>query len=225
MKVRVLAFAGVRQIVGQSELEIELPDGSRLEDLQRALGERFPDLVDYWGRLAVAIDGELAGTGNALTDGAEIALLPPVSGGRGGAVGLVDGPIDADAVTASVAAPGSGAVVVFSGTVRDHHQGRSVTHLTYDAYRPMALTVLGRIVREIEDGDPEVTLAITHRLGEVPAGQPSVVIAAASPHRESAYAASRQALERLKREVPIWKLEHYADGGETWREEEPLRAG
>ena len=99
-----------------------------------------------------------------------------------------------------------------------------MTRLTYDAYRSMAVEALGRIVREIEDADPEVTVSISYRLGDVPVGQPSVVIAAASPHRDAAYAASRLALERLKREVPIWKLEHYEDGGETWREEESLRA-
>ncbi len=224
MKIHVLAFAGVRQIIGQSELELELPEGSRLVDLHRALEDRYPDFADYWGRLAVAVDGELAGPEAPLADGAEVALLPPVSGGRGGAVGLVDAPIDEASVVASVARAGAGAVVVFQGTVRDNHQGRAVIRLTYEAYRPMALEALGRIVSEIESGDMEVTVAITHRLGDVRVGEPSVVIAVSSPHREAAYRASRLALERLKREVPIWKLEHYADGDERWREEEPLAA-
>jgi molybdopterin synthase catalytic subunit len=98
-----------------------------------------------------------------------------------------------------------------------------VARLTYTAYRPMALAALERIVRELEMTG-EARVAVVHRLGEVPVGEPSVVIAAASAHRRAAYEASREALERLKREVPIWKREHYADGEAAWREEEPLVA-
>ena len=86
----------------------------------------------------------------------------------------------------------------------------------------MAEEVLARIVRELEAGGKRLRMDIVHRLGEVPVGEASVVIAAASPHRAEAYEASRQALERLKREVPIWKRESYADGDCVWREEEPL---
>ena len=88
----------------------------------------------------------------------------------------------------------------------------AVERLTYSAYRSMAEERLARIVREIEAAGENLAIAIVHRLGEVPAGEASVVIAAASPHRAAAYEASRGALERLKHEVPIWKREHYAGG-------------
>jgi molybdopterin synthase catalytic subunit len=100
-----------------------------------------------------------------------------------------------------------------------------VARLTYAAYRPMAERTLGRIVADLEAAHEDLRAAIVHRLGEVAVGEASVVIAVASPHRDAAWAASRQALERLKREVPIWKREHYADGGAAWREEEPLAPG
>lgn len=135
---------------------------------------------------------------------------------------LVDGPIDVGAVEHRVADPACGAVLLFLGTVRDHHAGRRVTGLTYTAYRSMAAAALRRITAELEAGGERLRLAIVHRLGEVPVGEASVAIAAASPHRAAAYEASRQALERLKREVPIWKREHYAGGEAAWREEEPL---
>jgi molybdopterin synthase catalytic subunit len=135
---------------------------------------------------------------------------------------LTEDPIDAAALVAAVASPRRGAVVLFLGNARDHHRGRAVTHLAYDAYRPMAEARLERIVAELSDPDAEVAVEIVHRLGEVPAGESSVAIAVASPHRAAAYEASRVALERLKKEVPIWKLEHYADGAAAWREEEPL---
>ena len=219
MKIRLLAFASAGDALGATETEIELPEGSRVADLRARLDRDHPALAPLWPRLAIAVDGRIAGQDEALSDGIEVALLPPVSGGSGLAE-LVDGPIDVDRVVRSVEAPGFGAVVVFLGTVRNHHAGRTVEKLTYSAYRRMAADTLAKIVSELEAGGPRV--AIVHRLGEVPVGEASVVIAVGSPHRAAAYEASRTALERLKAEVPIWKREHYAEGEAVWREEEAL---
>jgi molybdopterin synthase catalytic subunit len=222
MRVCVLGFAGVREIVG-SKLEFELPEGSTVAELTTELERRFPELIPYRGRLAVAIDGQLATPESTLRESAEVALLPPVSGGAPETlVELVHGPIPIDEISVRIARPDAGAIVTFSGTVRNHHRGRSVTHLTYDAYEPMALERLARIAAELEIEYPGVRVAISHRLGDVAAGDTSVFIAVSSPHRQAGYEASRQALERLKSEVPIWKREHYADGEAAWREEEPL---
>lgn len=135
---------------------------------------------------------------------------------------LVRDAIDVAAVERLVADPSCGAVLLFLGTVRDHHGGRRVARLEYSAYEPMARERLATIVRELEDEADGLRVAIVHRLGDVPLGEASVVIAVASPHREAGYEASRTALERLKREVPIWKRETYDDGEVAWREEEPL---
>jgi molybdopterin synthase catalytic subunit len=222
MKVRVLTFAGVREILGAGEITIELPAGAGIAELRSALESDHPALESYWDRLAVAVDGKLGEDAPRLRDGSEVALLPPVSGGTDAQELLTDGPIDVPAVARRVAARGRGAVLTFEGRVRDRHHGREVTHLIYDAYRSMAEASLRRIIDEIEAESRELSLAIVHRLGRVAAGEASVVIAVASPHRDAAYRASREALERLKREVPIWKNEHYADGSSRWREEEPL---
>lgn len=233
MKIRLLAFASASDALGAAEREIELPDGSDVAALRAELVRRHPELDALWSRLAVAIDGEIAGPAAPIPDGAEVALLPPVSGGSAGASGsvaapprppaaLTDEPIDAVAAIAAVSSPSRGAVLLFLGTVRNHHGGRTVERLTYSAYRSMAEERLLRIVREIETEGDDLGLAIVHRLGEVPAGEASVAIAAAAPHRAAAYEASRRALERLKKEVPIWKRESYAGGEEAWREEEKL---
>lgn len=222
MQVRVIAFATASDIVGRLPLTFSLPDNSRLTDLRHLLAERFPAIDTLWPRLAIAIDGELSQMDRQLSDGCEVALLPPVSGGSGDPPVLVDEPIDVAALESRVRNRSCGAVVLFLGTVRDHHQGREVTALTYSAYRPMAETRLRAITTELEVGDEGLHVAIVHRLGEVPVGEPSVAIAVSSPHRAAAYDASREALERLKREVPIWKRERYADGETIWREEEPL---
>ena len=223
MKIRLLAFASAGDALGATEMELELAEGSRVADLRSRLDRDHPKIVPLWPRLAVAVDGRIVPPEEALRDGAEVALLPPVSGGSEPLLAeLVDGPIDTERVVAAVSAPGRGAVVVFLGAVRDHHAGRPVEKLTYSAYRAMALEGLRRIVADLEGSHKDLRAAIVHRLGEVPVGEPSVVIAVASPHRAAAYEASRTALERLKAEIPIWKREHYADGGTAWREEEPL---
>jgi molybdopterin synthase catalytic subunit/molybdopterin converting factor small subunit len=224
MKIRLLAFASAGDALGASEVELEMPAGSRVADLRDRLDREHPGIIPLWPRLAVAVDGRVVSTEEPLRDGVEVALLPPVSGGSDDPLRteLVDGPIDTGRAVAAVSGPGRGAVVVFLGTVRDHHAGRSVEKLTYSAYRPMALEGLSRIVADLEAGAPGLRAAIVHRLGEVPVGEASVVIAVGSPHRAAAYEASRTALERLKAEIPIWKREHYADGEAAWREEEPL---
>lgn len=233
MRIRVLAFASASDALGAGELPLELPAGSTVADLRSLLEERRPELAGLWSRLAVAVDGKVVAAGAELSDGSEVALLPPVSGGGPGPepaapaavrprAELVEAPIDVAQVAAAVSAPSRGAVLLFLGTVRDSHRGRRVERLTYSAYRAMAEARLAAIVAEIEAAGDDLALAIVHRLGEVPVGEASVVIAAASPHRAAAYEASRRALERLKHEVPIWKRERYADGEASWREEEPL---
>lgn len=224
MKIRLLAFASAGDALGAHEMEMEMPDGSRVADLRVRLDRDYPKLAPLWPRLALAVDGHIVSADAPLVDGAEVALLPPVSGGTDGSLRaeLVDGPIDTGRVVASVSGPGRGAIVIFLGTVRDHHAGRPVEKLTYSAYRPMALEGLRKIVTDLEASSPDLRATIVHRLGEVPVGEASVAIAVASPHRAAAYEASRMALERLKAEIPIWKREHYADGEAAWREEEML---
>ena len=226
MRIRLLAFATAADTLGP-ERDLDLPPGATVADLRDRLLADFPPLVRLWPRLAVAIDGRLARPEEEIPDGAEVALLPPVSGGapdrsERARAALVEGPIDVSAVSSSVAGPGRGAIVLFLGTVRNAHAGREVAALAYSAYRRMAEEKLAEIVADLEAQGTDLRAAIVHRLGDVPVGEPSVAIAVASPHRAAAYEASRTALERLKAEVPIWKRERYADGSEVWREEEPL---
>jgi molybdopterin synthase catalytic subunit len=126
-------------------------------------------------------------------------------------------PIDAAAVTALVSEPDCGAVNTFIGLVRNHNAGRRVTRLDYEAYAPLAVKAFEQIDAEARERWPSVQLAIHHRIGGLAIGDASVVIAAASPHRAEAFAASRYAIERIKQIAPIWKHEHF-EGGEVWVE-------
>ncbi|HXT19242.1 MAG TPA: molybdenum cofactor biosynthesis protein MoaE [Thermoanaerobaculia bacterium] len=221
MRVHILAFASAADALGRDEQELEVDDGTTVAALCELLAARHPGLQPLLGRLAWAVDGEVVRGDAPLRDGAEVALLPPVSGGSGPLARLTDEPLDVDAVVAAVAGADCGAIVTFVGTVRDRHDGRPVARLTYSAYRPMAERRLAALAGELEERH-RARVAIVHRLGTLDPGEASVVIAVAAPHREAAYAASRECLERLKREVPVWKREHYRDGSARWREEEPL---
>jgi molybdopterin synthase catalytic subunit len=223
VRIALLAFASAGDILGAGEAVLEVEPSTTIAGLKRLLEERHPELRPIWSRLAIAVNGDLRSDDTPLADGDEVAILPPVSGGSGDEV-LTDDPLDAERVARRVAHPSCGAIVLFSGTVRESHRGRAVERITYSAYRAMAETRLREIARRLERRHPGSRVAIVHRVGTIPVGEPSVLIAVASPHREAAYAASREALERLKTEVPIWKREHYADGESSWREEEPLLA-
>ena len=136
-------------------------------------------------------------------------MLPPTA--------ITERVLEIGELTQAVTGPGHGAVAVFLGLVRDHNQGRRVTHLVYEAYEPLAVKALDRIVAEAEEHWPSVRLAIHHRTGRLEIGDASVVIAAGSAHRADAFAASRYAIERIKQIVPIWKHEYF-EGGDTWIE-------
>jgi len=128
-----------------------------------------------------------------------------------------DRPLDLQDAIRAVAGPDRGAIATFVGTTRNHHDGRSVRFLEYDAYPEMAEIVLRDIGREVETrfGTPHV--AILHRVGRLEVGEASVVVAVAAAHRREALAACAHAIERVKASAPIWKKEHYADGA-AWIE-------
>jgi len=128
---------------------------------------------------------------------------------------IVEHPIEIDVVTAAVADPATGATVTFVGTTRDHNDGRQVTQLEYEAYPEMALAEMRKIGDEARRRWPIAAIAIVHRIGVVPIGEASVVIAVSSAHRAAAFAACHFAIDRLKEVVPIWKKEHF-QGGEVW---------
>lgn len=124
-------------------------------------------------------------------------------------------PIELAPLIAAVQAPERGGVASFLGLVRNHHGGREVLRLEYSAYAPMAEAECARIVAEAE-GRWQVAVALRHRVGSLAVGDVAVAAAAASAHREEAFAACRYVIEEVKRRVPIWKRESYADGTEVW---------
>jgi molybdopterin synthase catalytic subunit len=134
-------------------------------------------------------------------------------------VAVTTDPLNAETLTAELTGSGvgDGAVSLFLGLVRDHNQGRRVLFLEYEAYEPLAVRALNRIVDEARQNWPGARVAVHHRIGRLELGEASIVIAAVSRHRADAFAACRYTIERVKQIVPIWKHEHF-EGGDVWLE-------
>lgn len=128
---------------------------------------------------------------------------------------LTDDPIDPRALVDRVMRKSDGAYVLFEGVVRNHHDGKAVESIFYDAYRPMAEKEMETIIREVEAQFPDVAITVVHRLGHLVVGDSSIAIVAASPHRAEAFGACRVMIDRIKETVPIWKKER-GPGGEEW---------
>ena len=198
-------FAGLRERAGWSERE--LGGVGRVADVWPLLG-----LGDEPQGLLYAVNQEYAERDTKLADGDEVALIPPVSGG---AFRLSDEPLDPAAAVAEAQSDEAGAVATFIGTTRVHSRGRTVHYLEYEAYGGMAEKVMAELADELKQRYELCEVAIHHRTGRVDIGGISVVIAVSAPHRQDALAACKDAIDRLKEIVPLWKKEVY-EGGEEW---------
>jgi molybdopterin converting factor subunit 1 len=207
VKVTVRLFAGLRERAGNGEREVELPARARVRDVWEALrlGEEPPGLL-------YAVNQEYVRRDRRLAEGDEVALIPPVSGG---AFRLTEEPIDVDGVIAQVADERAGAIATFLGTTRVRSRGRTVLHLEYEAYEGMAERLMERIADDLRSRYELCAVAMAHRVGRVGIGETSVAIAVSAAHREHALAACKEAIDTLKKQVPLWKKEVY-EGGEEW---------
>jgi MoaE-MoaD fusion protein len=227
MRVRVLFFGRLKDIVGTAEEQAELSEGARVEDLFERYGRSFPELAKFRASVVASVNQELAEWRKPLAAGDEIAFLPPVSGGAmpaGAAVeddlfGLVRTPIETPEIVAQLKAAPDGAVVVFEGIVRNHSAGRTTLYLEYEAYEAMAIGKMREIGAEMRQKFSIRRFAMIHRLGRLEIGETAVLIAVCSAHRAPAFDACRFGIDTLKRNVPIWKKEFFRDGS-AWAEGE-----
>jgi MoaE-MoaD fusion protein len=227
MRVRVLFFGRLKDIVGKSEEQAELSEGARVEDLFERYGRSFPELAKFRASVVASVNQEFAEWRSPLTAGDEVAFLPPVSGGAIPAgtpveenlCALVRRGIDTSEIVAQMKAPPDGAVVVFEGIVRNHSGGRSTLYLEYEAYEAMAIAKMRAIGSEMREKFSIRRYVMVHRLGRLEIGETSVLIVVCSAHRGAAFDACRFGIDTLKRSVPIWKKEFFRDGA-VWAEGE-----
>jgi molybdopterin synthase catalytic subunit len=228
-------FAGLRERAGTHELELELSEGADIRALKRALEQQHPNLGSL-AHVRVAINRDYADDGRRLSEQDEIALIPPVSGGSGedallerGVFELAEHAIDTAACQRRVEHRSCGGVVLFSGLARDNNRERQVERLEYEAYAAMLAPEMGRVFARARErfGDSDGTrpqlrlrMLVVHRSGRVEIGEPAVVVAVASPHRDAAFLACRFLIDELKATLPVWKSETYTDG-EAWIGDRP----
>ena len=214
MQVRVLFFGVLKELVGRSEEALETGPNATLASVWESYAERFATLRDKRPSILFARNREFSKPETTLEEGDEIAFLPPVSGGSGHIFAITREPLDARELAARLQQPSDGAVVTFEGIVRDNSNGRATAYLKYEAYEQMALAAMIKIGHEIASEFAIGQIGIVHRLGRLEIGEPSVIIVATAPHRRPAFEAALAAIDRLKREVPIWKKEIFRDGAE-----------
>ena len=225
MQVQVLPFGVLKDWLGAEAATVELPEGATVARLLAQLGEgRSAELLRG---IAVSVNAEFATSAQALSEGDEVGLLPPVSGGSEGmeqVVILSTEPIQAEAWIKAAKRGEDGAVVVFDGIVRNHTRGRETLYLDYEAYDKLATRQMKELIGEAIRRFAIRDAWIIHRLGRLRIGETSVLIIVASAHRGPAFDACRWLIDTLKQTVPIWKQETFADGA-VWAAGEPFPPG
>jgi MoaE-MoaD fusion protein len=216
VRVNVRLFAMLRERAGRESIDVELDEGATVADALDALSAE-PGLGELLDRLPVrmAVNRDYASHETVLAADDELALVPPVSGGAGADVHarVTEQPLSIDELARMVRRPAAGAVVVFEGITRE------VARLEYEAYGEMAEARISSILAECVERHGLVAAVAEHRVGSVPLGEPSVIVAVSAAHRGEAFAGGREAIDRIKAEAPIWKreVERDDDGGESGR--------
>ncbi|MFQ5457159.1 MAG: molybdenum cofactor biosynthesis protein MoaE [Myxococcota bacterium] len=211
MKLKLRFFASLRERLGRAGEDFECPEGITVGKLRQQLSERYGQPDALAATLLISVNWEPAGDDEALSEGDEVAFLPPMSGGAG-AFWLSEMPINSAMVEEKVRSAARGGVVTFVGTVREESRGKKIRHLEYEAYPGMAEKKMEEIGEEITRRWPGTRVAMAHRTGKLDVGEVAVAVAVAAPHRGEAFEACRHAIDQLKARVPIWKKEFATDG-------------
>jgi molybdopterin synthase catalytic subunit/molybdopterin converting factor small subunit len=228
MRVRVLLFGQLKDIIGRPEDSLELEPGAKLSAVTAHYAEHFPKFKGLSSSIACSINQEYAQGAEALKEGDEVGLLPPVSGGKAAAEALrsehcaiVREPINFIAIKKKLEHPEDGAALFFDGVVRNNTRGRRTLYLNYEAYEAMALSEMEKLAQASLEQFKVRDVCLIHRLGRLEIGETSVLIGVASAHRIAAFEACRWLIDTLKKTVPIWKKEHFEDGA-VWADGEPF---
>lgn len=224
LNVKIRLFAGLAERTGQSILELTVPDATTVRDLKQRVADEVPQIAPLLSQTVVAVNRQYTDDDQTVNASDEIALIPPVSGGSpendtddSPACQISEHALDISDAYRQLEDANCGGTVLFSGTVREWTRGRKSLYLDYEAYTDMALVQMRRIQSEVEADWPGVKTLQWHRVGRLLPTDIAVICAAASPHREAAFTAAKTLIDRLKKEVPIWKKETYADGETTWQ--------
>lgn len=228
MRVKILFFGQLKDAVGKSSDELEVAAGSSVGTVFDHYASEYPRLLEMSASIAIARNHEFAQRSAELSDGDEIALMPPVSGGKDeewiasaadevGFYAVTAAVIDSQALVKRLQSDEDGAVITFEGVVRNHTGDRKTLYLDYEGYAPLAVRTMQQIGKNLREKYQVRAVGMIHRVGRLELQEASVSIVVASAHRQAAYDASLEAINRLKKLAPIWKKEYFEDG-EVWVE-------
>lgn len=216
MQIRVHYYAAAKELAGCNDAVFEFdPDRISQSALRRRLAQRHPSLASYLRRMRLAVNGDFVDEDRELLDGDRVDILPPVAGGGPIALCEISNlPISLDDLWRAVNHPGAGAICLFTGVVRDNADGKAVSRLDYEAHESLAERELRAVLDKVASAHGGVRIAAVHRVGELAVGEVAVCVAASAPHRRQAFEACREAIDRIKETVPLWKKE-WGPGGEA----------
>ena len=225
INIKVRLFAALKELIRKNLLDFTVKDGSSVKDIISIMETSYPDVKNILQVSKYAVNQEYADTGKKLSEGDEITVIMPVSGGVFSSGSINDANfnvkikaerIDCNEVLGFVSDSSAGSVLLFNGTVRDNEDGKPVEYLYYEAYEEMAVKEIKKLIKEVFNKYNILKVSIIHRIGKMEIGEISISIGVSSPHREDSYLASKFLIDAIKETVPIWKKEIFEEGGK-WK--------
>jgi molybdopterin synthase catalytic subunit len=222
ISIKVRLFAALKEIIGKNQLDLQIPEGSTVKDVIAVIEETYPAVKKIIKISKYAVNMEYTETEKKLTEGDEITIIMPVSGGVYSAsetnmhIEITGEKIDDAKVLDFVSDISAGSVLLFNGTVRDNDDGKPVEYLYYEAYEEMAVKEIKKLISAAFNKYNILKVCVIHRTGKMDAGEISISIGVSSPHREDSYIASKFLIDNIKKTVPVWKKEMFEEGG-RWK--------
>ena len=225
INIKVRLFAAFKELIGKNLLDFTVKEGSSVKDIISIMETSYPDIKNILKVSKYAVNQEYADTEKKLSDGDEITVIMPVSGGVSSFYSAADAAfsikitaerINCNEVLDFVSDSSAGSVLLFNGTVRDNEDGKTVEHLYYEAYEEMAVKEIKKLINEAFTKYNILKVCIIHRTGKMGIGEISISIGVSSPHRDDSYLASKFLIDAIKETVPIWKKEIFEEGGK-WK--------
>ena len=222
ISIKVRLFAALKEIIGKNQLDLQIPEGSTVKDVIAVIEETYPAVKKIIKISKYAVNMEYTETEKKMTEGDEITIIMPVSGGVYSAsetnmhIEITGEKIDDAKVLDFVSDISAGSVLLFNGTVRDNDDGKPVEYLYYEAYEEMAVKEIKKLIAIAFNKYNILKVCVIHRTGKMDAGEISISIGVSSPHREDSYIASKFLIDNIKETVPVWKKEMFEEGG-RWK--------
>ncbi|MCL4321769.1 MAG: molybdenum cofactor biosynthesis protein MoaE [Deltaproteobacteria bacterium] len=235
INVKVRLFAALKELIGKNQIDLSVPENSSVEDVVKTLGASYPEVKNILSISKFAVNMEYQDIKKRLSNGDEVTIIMPVSGGASGGINsenppspappeadkkilieITESEIAPNKVLDFVSDPSAGSILLFNGTVRDNEDAKPVKYLFYEAYEEMAVKEMQKLIKRVFEDYEISKVAIIHRLGRIDIGGISISIGVSSPHRKDSYLASKFLIDNIKETVPIWKKETF-EGFDKWK--------